>query len=238
MHARSLGPRGALAFATALVLVLSAWNNVVVTRLPGYPGSYVVANVAAAGALLAAARVSRLSWEDLGLARRRLPAGLSWGGASFALVACGYAVALAVPGLRPLLTDARVAGLDGGELAYQVLVRIPLGTVLWEEVAFRGVLLAALSRLVSVRAATAASAAVFGIWHIRPTLSALAANDLVGGPVLRALAVLLACLFTALAGVLFACLRLRSGSLLAPALLHLAANTLGTLAAAVAHHLR
>ena len=238
MHARSLGPRGALAFATALVLVLSAWNNVVVTRLPGYPGSYVVANVAAAGALLAAARVSRLSREDLGLARRRLPAGLSWGGASFALVACGYAVALAVPGLRPLLTDARVAGLDGGELAYQVLVRIPLGTVLWEEVAFRGVLLAALSRLVSVRAATAASAAVFGIWHIRPTLSALAANDLVGGPVLRALAVLLACLFTALAGVLFACLRLRSGSLLAPALLHLAANTLGTLAAAVAHHLR
>jgi membrane protease YdiL (CAAX protease family) len=182
VHARSLGPRGALAFATALVLVLSAWNNVVVTRLPGYPGSYVVANVAAAGALLAAARVSRLSWEDLGLARRRLPVGLSWGGASFALVACGYAVALAVPGLRPLLTDARVAGLDGGELAYQVLVRIPLGTVLWEEVAFRGVLLAALSRLVSVRAATAASAAVFGIWHIRPKLSALAANDLVGGP--------------------------------------------------------
>jgi membrane protease YdiL (CAAX protease family) len=238
VHVRSLGPREALAFATALVLVLSAWNNVVVTRLPGYPGSYVVANVAAAGALLAAARVSRLSWEDLGLARRRLPAGLSWGGASFALVACGYAVALAVPGLRPLLTDARVAGLDGGELAYQVLVRIPLGTVLWEEVAFRGVLLAALSRLVSVRAATAASAAVFGIWHIRPTLSALAANDLVGGPVLRAVAVLLACPFTALAGVLFACLRLRSGSLLAPALLHLAANTLGTLAAAVAHHLR
>jgi membrane protease YdiL (CAAX protease family) len=238
VHARSLRPRGALAFATALVLILSAWNNVVVTRLPGYPGSYVVANVAAAGALLAAARVSRLSWEDLGLARRRLPAGLSWGGASFALVACGYAVALAVPGLRPLLTDARVAGLDGGELAYQVLVRIPLGTVLWEEVAFRGVLLAALSRLVSVRAATDASAAVFGIWHIRPTLSALAANDLVGGPVLRALAVLLASLFTALAGVLFACLRLRSGSLLAPALLHLAANTLGTLAAAVAHHLR
>jgi hypothetical protein len=50
----------------------------------------------------------------------------------------GYAVALVFPGLRPLLTDARVAGLDGGELAYRLLVRIPLGTVLWEEVAFRG----------------------------------------------------------------------------------------------------
>jgi membrane protease YdiL (CAAX protease family) len=37
--------------------------------------------------------------------------------------------------------------------------------------------------------------------------------------------------------VLFTWLRLRSGSLLAPALLHLATNTLGTVAAAVAHRL-
>jgi membrane protease YdiL (CAAX protease family) len=193
--------------------------------------------VAAAGVLLAAARISGLSWADLGLARHRLPAGLRWGGACSALVACGYAVGLAVPGLRSLLTDARVAGLDGGEIAYQVLVRIPFGTVLWEEVAFRGVLLAALARLMSVRAATATSAAVFAIWHVRPTLGALAANDLADGPVLRAVAVLLAGLVTGVAGVLFTWLRLRSGSLLAPGLLHLAANTLGTLAAAIAHHL-
>jgi uncharacterized protein len=210
----------------------------VVTRLPGYPGSYVVANVAATGVLLAAARSSRLSWEDMGLSRHRLPAGLRWGGVCFGLVACGYAVALAVPELRPLLTDARIAGLEASAVAYQVLVRIPFGTVLWEEVAFRGVLLAALARLVSVRAATATSAAVFGIWHVRPTIGALAANDLADGPVLRALAVLLGCLVTGVAGVLFAWLRLRSGSLLAPALLHLAANTLGTVAAAVAHGLR
>jgi membrane protease YdiL (CAAX protease family) len=47
----------------------------------------------------------------------------------------------------------------------------------------------------------------------------------------------LACLGTAAAGVLFAELRLRSGSLLAPALLHLATNCLGLLAAAAAHRL-
>jgi membrane protease YdiL (CAAX protease family) len=35
--------------------------------------------------------------------------------------------------------------------------------------------------------------------------------------------------------VLFAWLRMRSGHLLAPALLHLATNSLGTVAAAVAH---
>ncbi len=220
-----------------MVLVLCAWNNVVVTRLPGHPGSYVVANVAATVALLAAARASRLSWADLGLSRDRLGAGTRWGAVCVALVAAGYAVALAVPVLRPLLTDARTAGLDGPAVAYQVLVRIPLGTVLWEEVAFRGVLLAALVRLVPQRAAIALSAVVFGIWHIRPTLGAVTANDLAGGPVAQAAAVALGCLFTAAAGVLFAWLRLRSGSLLAPGLLHLATNTLGTVAAALAHRL-
>ncbi|MDP9398503.1 MAG: CPBP family intramembrane metalloprotease [Actinomycetota bacterium] len=216
------------------MLVLAAWNNVVVTHLPGYPASYVPANVAAAGVLLAAARASGLSWAELGLARRRLPAGARWGAACLALVAAGYGAALAVPVVRPLLTDARVSGLDGGDVAYHVLVRIPLGTVLWEEVAFRGVLLAALARVLSLRAAIAVSAAVFGSWHIRPTLSALAANDLTEGPLLTGLAVLLGCLATAVAGVALAWLRLHTGSLLAPALLHLATNSLGTLAASVA----
>ena len=237
MDARSPGRGRGVAFAAPLVLFLATWNNVVITRLPGYPGSYVVANLAATGALVAVARAGRLSWADLGLARQAVPAGLRWGGACFAVVACGYGAALVVPGLRPLLDDARVTGLDGGQVAYQVLLRIPVGTVLWEEVAFRGVLLAALGRVASLPAATAASAAVFGIWHVRPTLGALSVNHLAEGPVLRALAVVLACLFTGAAGALFSWLRLRSGSLLAPALLHLATNTLGTLSAAVAHRL-
>ena len=225
-----------LLLAATLVPVLGAWNNLVVHRLPGRPGSYVLANVAAAGVLLAAARAAGLSWAELGLSRRRLAAGARWGGGCAAVVAAGYGTALAVPALRPLLGDARVAGLDGGELAGQVLVRIPLGTVLWEEVAFRGVLLAALGRLLSRRGAVGGSAALFGLWHVRPTLGALAANDLAGGPLARTGAVLLACLATAAAGVLFAELRLRSGSLLAPALLHLATNSLGVLAGAAAHH--
>ncbi len=220
--------------AAALVLVLAAWNNVLVTRLPGYPGSYVAGNVAAAALLLVSARAAGLSWDELGLARRRAAAGARWGTGCLALVAVAYLVTLAVPAGRPLLTDARTGGLDGGELAYQVLVRIPLGTVVWEEVAFRGVLLAVLTRVLSVRAAVAVSAVVFGVWHVRPTLSALAANGLADGTVLTGLAVLLGCSATAAAGVVLAWLRLRTGSLLAPALLHLATNSLGALAAATA----
>ena len=153
------------------------------------------------------------------------------------MVAAGYTTGLAVPAGRPLLQDARVAGADGGAIAYQVLIRIPLGTVLWEETAFRGVLLAALLRVLPVRRAIGASAAVFGLWHIRPTVSAVAANDLANGLPARAAAVLFGCVSTAAAGVLFTWLRVRSGGLLAPVLLHAATNCLGTLAAAAAHRL-
>ncbi|MFW3170965.1 CPBP family intramembrane glutamic endopeptidase [Geodermatophilus sp. CPCC 206100] len=223
------------AFAAALVGVLVLWNNVVVPRVPD--SSYVLVNGAATGVLLAAARWTGLSWSDLGLSRRRLAAGLGWGGVAFAVVALALAVAVAVPLLRPLLTDARAADLAAGDVAAEVLVRIPLGTVLWEEVAFRGVLLAALLRVLPTGRAVGVTAAVFGIWHIRPTLSGIAANDLVDAAWTRTLAVLGVCVFTAVAGALLSWLRLRSGSLLAPALLHLATNTLGTVAAVAAHRL-
>lgn len=234
MHRAGCGGGRPVAFAVVVVLVLAAYNNVVLTRLPGYPASYVLANLAAAALLLAAARVSGLSWGDLGLDPRRLLAGANWGGPCVALVAVGYVVALALPSTRPLLADARVVGLDAGDIAHRVLVQIPLGTVLWEEVAFRGVLLAALARTMPLRGAVAVSAVVFAVWHVRPTLSAIAVNDLVEGPLLVGLAVLSGCLATGLAGVVLTWLRLRSGSLLAPVLLHVATNSLGTLAAVVA----
>jgi uncharacterized protein len=234
VRARPRGRPAAIALTGALSATLAAWNNVVITRMPGYPGSYVVVNAAATGLVLVAARRAGLTWPALGLARRRLPSGLRWGAGCAALVTAGYGTAVAVPALRPLLRDARVADLDRADVVYQVVVRIPVGTVLWEEVAFRGVLLAALVRLLPPAGAVAGSSAVFGIWHIRPTLAGLAANELVEGPVRTALVVLLACLGTAAAGVLFSWLRLRSGSLAAPVLLHLATNSLGTLAGVAA----
>jgi membrane protease YdiL (CAAX protease family) len=233
MRSRAVIRRRRVGLAVSMSAGLAVWNNVVV-RLPGVRGSYVAANCAATAAVLAAARRAELSWDELGLARRALPDGLRWGGSYGLLVAAGYATALAVPALRPLLADARVAGRDGADLAYQALLRIPLGTVLWEEVAFRGVLLAVLARLASRSSAVAGSALLFGVWHIRPTLDGLAANELVDGRAATGAAVTLACLATAAAGLLFATLRLRSGSLLAPVVLHLATNDLGLLAAAAA----
>jgi membrane protease YdiL (CAAX protease family) len=218
----------------ALAGALAVWNNAVAPRLSRVPGGYEVGNGAAALALLAAARVAGLPAGELGLHRDRLASGLRWGGPPSALVLVGCAAAAVVPGLHPLVRDARVAGLDRGAVVYRLGVRVPVGTVLWEEIAFRGVLHAALSRAFPAPVAIATGAGLFGVWHVRPSLDALRANGLARTRAGTAAAVLAACAGTAASGVLFAELRRRSGSLIAPTLLHLAANDGGLLAAVAA----
>ena len=165
------------AFAVAACVVLAGYNNLAGLR-PWHRRWYPAVNALAAAALLAAAAASGLTAADLGLRRDRLRSGLRLGSAAAAPVVAAFALAALTPATRPLLDDQRVAGLDRRQLAYQVLLRIPLGTVAWEETAFRGVLQAALRRVLAEPAATAVASAVFGIWHIRPTAEALAANRL------------------------------------------------------------
>jgi uncharacterized protein len=124
----------------------------------------------------------------------------------------------AVPARRPC-RRAHVAGV-----AYQTVVRVPVGTVLWEEVAFRWVLLASFSRVLSTPGAIATTSALFGVWHIRPTLDALRINQAAAGPVRTTAAVAASVAITALTGALLTGLRRRTGSRLAPALVHVAAN--------------
>jgi membrane protease YdiL (CAAX protease family) len=219
-------------FAIGLSLALLAWNNLV-HLLPGASAAYVPLNLAATAAVTVAAHRSGLSASDLGLRRDRLWAGARWGGAVAAVVAGALAVAWAVPALHPLLDDARVQRLSPGAVAYHALVRIPLGTVLLEEVAFRGALFGALARTSGRARAALASSAVFGLWHVRPTLGLLDANDVADDPAARAVAVAAAVLFTAAGGLFFCALRVRSGSTLAPIVAHTSTNSLGLLASAV-----
>ncbi|SDF40283.1 CAAX protease self-immunity [Blastococcus fimeti] len=224
-----------MVLSAVLVVVLIAWNNVLVHRFPGQPGSYVPVNLLAAGALLVGVRALGWSWAELGRARSALPAGLRWGGACAAVVAAGYAVAVAVPASREALRGGRDAAGSTADVLDQVLVRIPLGTVVWEEIAFRGVLLAVLLRWLRPAVAVGVSAVVFGLWHIRPALGGLPVDGVADGAAGQGLSVVLTCTGTAAAGVLLGWLRLRSGSILAPALLHLSTNAGGTVAAVAAY---
>jgi uncharacterized protein len=217
-------------FAVASCVVLAAYNNVA-GMLPWHRRRYTLLNVGATGAALAAAAASGLTATDLGLGCEELVPGLRLGSAAAAATAGGWTLIAAVPATRPALRDDRIAGLSGREVAYQALVRIPLGTVLWEETAFRGVLQAALGRVMPAGVAVAVTSGVFGIWHIAPTAAALRINGLAAGPGRMLAGVSAGVAATAAGGVLLSWLRTRSGSLAAPTLLHLATNCGGALAA-------
>ena len=216
-------------FAIASCAVLAAYNNLA-GLLPWHRRRYTPLNVGATGAALAAAAASGLTPTDMGFGRTELRPGVRLGSAVAAATAGGWVLIAAVPATRPILSDDRVRGLSGREVAYQALVRIPLGTVLWEETAFRGVLQAALGRVMPGRAAIAVTSCIFGIWHVGPTAGALRINGLADrGRILAGVTAGVA--VTASGGVLLSWLRVRSGSLAAPVLLHIATNCGGALTA-------
>ena len=196
-----------------VVAGLSAWNYVINRRVA--PDRYVAANLAASAALLAVGSV-RASREQLGL---RAGHGIGIGGAGAAVVGLGAVAASRIPATARLFEDQRVSAED---VAYQTLVRIPMGTVVLEEVAFRSVLPALLDGPDRARVSLG-SGALFGLWHIIPTLTTLDING-VHEPATRTTAVLIGGAATAAAGLLFDKLRLRSGSVLAPMLVHWSAN--------------
>lgn len=218
-----------LAFAASWAAALTWYNNIG-GRQPWHRRWYPVVNLGATTVALAAATASGLTTGELGLGRKRLRDGLRLGGRLAAPVAGGLGVAVLLPATRPVLRDRRNTSLGGRELAYQVLFRIPAGTVVWEEIAFRGVLQAALRRAMPGPAAIAVTSVTFGIWHVRPTAQALRANRLTGSGRDHVLATAAGVAATGAAGVLLSWLRARSGSLAAPVTLHLAANCGGLLA--------
>lgn len=224
------GRRHDAAFAIALGAVLAAYNNIIgMSRW--HQRWYTVANVCATAGALSAAAASGLTAADLGLRRDRLHPGLVLGSRLAAAVAGGWLLAASLPATRPALTDQRVAGLRGRQVAYQAGVRIPFGTVLWEEAAFRGVLQAALRRIMPGAAADAVTSGLFGIWHIRPAIEAVRVNRLAQGPRQALTAATTGVAVTTAGGAVLSWLRVRSGSLAAPVLVHLAANSPGVLAA-------
>ncbi len=222
------------AFAATWSAALTAYNNLA-GRQRWHQRWYPLANLGAAGTALAAASASGLTAADLGLERGRLGAGLRCAAAPSGALAAAWVVLAAGPATRPALADQRITGLTWPEVAYQVTVRIPAGTVLWEEVAFRGVLQAALRRVLPQPAAMAVTSGVFGLWHVRPTVEALRINQLAGSRRAAAGSAAAGVAGTAAAGLLLSWLRERSGSLAAPVLLHLSANCGAALAARFAH---
>jgi membrane protease YdiL (CAAX protease family) len=224
-----ISPRIAVAVTVVLLVVV----NVVDVRVAH--ASLVVGPVCAA-VLLGLARLAGLSWQELGLGPGTWRRGMKWAGAIIGIVAVVLAAGAALPLTRDAFRDSRYH-LDLGQALLTAFVLIPIGTVLLEEVAFRGVLWGLLRRIGGTAMATGVSSALFGLWHILPSLGLATDNEAIGSAVgqgrsAQVIAVLGTVAFTAASGVVFCELRRRSGSLLAPAGLHWAVNGLSVLASA------
>jgi len=211
------------------VIAILAVSNFVSNR--AWPQAYVPWNVAVTVVLLVLARRAGLSWNDLGLGRRGARRGLLVGGLAVGLVAVVYLVALALPATREAFVDQRAAGsLTAALLA--ALVRIPFGTVLLEEVAFRGVLPALVGG--SWWRGALVSSVLFGLWHVLPSIGVDSSNAAMAaafgswGTVAQAA---LAAVAMTGAGLVLMLWRRWGGHLLTPALSHLATNSLGVLIA-------
>jgi membrane protease YdiL (CAAX protease family) len=213
----------AAATAAAATLAYNAVVNRVVPRR-----WHVPANLAAAGALVAFARHAGASDHDLGLDRTRLARGVRIGIAVATPVAGVVAILATHPTTRSLFADDRFARGGARTARYEALVRIPLATALAEEVIFRGVLVGLAGRRHDPVRAAMWSAAIFGLWHVLPTLEGV--EPLGPGPtewshaggVAGAVAANVAA--TAAAGLAFSWLRAVSGSIVAPAIVHAAVN--------------
>lgn len=208
-----------------LVALLAASNLATNRLLPDW--AYLPWGIALTLILVGVAARDGCRPADLGLGRSDLWRGLAWGAAAMAAIVVVYLVALALPATREAFDDARVRDTTGWGLAFQAGVRIPFGTVVPEEVAFRGVLLAMAARRMGTARAVALSSGLFGLWHVLPSMGFESTNPLLDGAVGPVLVTVGSVAATAVAGVAFCWLRLRSGSLLAPMMLHLGTNSTG-----------
>ena len=216
---RPLRVRLALFAAVTLLAV----SNVVSNRI--WPQGYLVWNLGMTAVLLTVARLGGLTWADLGLPGVRLRRGLVIGALAAAAVAAVYAGAVALPATRTAFVNGRDA-VPLAAVLFVALVRIPLGTVVLEELAFRGVLPALVGG--GWWRATLVSSGLFGLWHVLPSMGSPAAVSGALGP---AGAVVGTVLFTAAAGVVFRAWQRWSGHLVTPMLLHAATNSLGAVIA-------
>ena len=209
----------------ATVVALGVFN---IARGLGAFGTYAdsISEVLALLLTVTAVRFG-MSSAELGLSRSTIGRGLLWGLGAFAVVLIVIVVAALIPATSEFLNDSR-ADVSASRLLFELIVGIGLGTVLPEELIFRGVLLGSAVKKWGTRVGMVAASLVFGLWHIFPTLSTAGGNEQFAqadSSTLGKISLMVGAVFaTTVAGLIFSWLRLRSQSLVAPMIAHLSTN--------------
>lgn len=221
--------------ALAICIAILALSNVMSNRvLPGW--AYVPWNLSVAALLVWIGHRALVGPVAIGLAMRKWRRPVGVGLILVAVVAMTVLVLVTIPATRTVFFDVRAAHAPLSVMLYNVFIRIPLGTVVLEEVAFRGVLPGLLGAAPAWRWETPAvlwASTMFGLWHILPSFGIASGNAAVGGALHgnQLLATVLAVAGTAVIGVAI-CLVARIGrGIKATMLLHWATNSVGFLTA-------
>ena len=200
-------------------ILLVVWGNLLhpligaSAVLPGGSWQFVLAGAALVGASLVVARFIGLNADVLGIRR----AGALRGAVIGALAAGALAtVDVVVLRLAPSIIGQPVgysplARVSADELGRHIALFLPLGAVIPEEVAFRGVLLGGLLTRYGVRTALTASALAFALWHGTVAVFTVMNTSLPVVLIIPAIAGALVIVFVG--GVIMAGLRVATGTL-------------------------
>ncbi len=185
-----------------------------------------------AAGLIGLGRSSGASLAEMGLRPVLSADDLRLAGATAATAAIMASAAVAHPRTRALLRDERARDAPRALIRQRVLIRFPLGTAMFEEVVFRGVLPRLLAR--SEKTGDLLSTALFGLWHVIPTARVLRGNPIGRRAASSARAVAAGSVAAAAAGHALVWARRTSGSVVLPWLLHSIFNITSYLAGVVA----
>ena len=224
---RTLAPARPWLAPVALAALLVAYNNLLF-GLPGdlafppawifYPRALLLPVVAVAWAM----QVQGFSLTELAITARNL-----WPSATIGLAA---AVVVTVPAVLYFLFPIGVSGdsIDYGTFADDSVggfvlwaaVRYPISAAVFEEVLFRGVLLALALRAFGTGRGIVFSAAAFAAWHIVVDYTTMGDSNVADNDVFFAFAQVGALVALFVGGLALAAIRQRTGSLAGPIVFH------------------
>ena len=221
----------ALGVAVAVLAVSNVMSNRV---LPSW--AYVPWNLSMAFVLLGIAYRGGAGPVAVGLGIRHWHRPVGVGLLLFGGTALLFALGMIVPATQSAFIDTRIGDADVAQMLWVVLVQIPLGTVVLEEVAFRGVLPALMGASPAIRwrwIPVLGASILFGLWHILPSIGIDNANAAVGGALghNQVLTSTLAVVSMTVAGVAMCALAHLGKGIKTTMLLHWATNSLGFFAA-------
>lgn len=218
--------------ALLLSLLLLLYSNLTSLSGPERREDFLLySNLGLLSLLLLWARWAGFTTQELGLAGAQARASALWG------IALGLVLALppvAFIALAPFVTGEPVqAGeindLSGSEMALRLAFHVPVGTALFEEVAFRGVLYASWLRATDLRRTVLGTGIVFALWHLVITFQSVSESEVVEAAPLIALGYLGSLLGLFIGGAAFALLRWRTGGVAGPFFFHWTVVALMTL---------